>query len=65
MNPRRYEALRVERGAELKHEVPNAVNEIRVVSTPPTIVQAGQMYLRMLREKANPENASDYQLPGD
>jgi hypothetical protein len=55
-NPQEYEASRLQRATQLRNEIPNGPNEIRVVSTPPTLVRAGQEYLRRQRENVSVEN---------
>jgi hypothetical protein len=50
-NPQEYEVSRLQRTAQLRNEVPNGPNEIRIISTPPQLVRAGQEYLRRQRQQ--------------
>lgn len=55
MNLKEYEALRSQRGTELRNEVPNVASDLRIISAPVGLVRAGQEYLKRQREQAAPE----------
>jgi hypothetical protein len=58
-----YQNSRLQRAEEMRSEVPNRANEVRVISTPPALVRAGQEYLRRQRDQSGSvsENRSPQQ----
>lgn len=63
MDPQKYADSRLQRQRQLKNDVPNAASDIRVVSTPLTLVRPAQEYLKQQRTQTSSESSgSDTQV---
>jgi hypothetical protein len=63
MNPFQYAQARLRRQQQLKNDVPNTASDVRVISTPLTIVRPAQEYLQEQRAtNATERKGGDTQL---